>query len=125
MDLAAAQARIKELETEAKTKDQTITDLQTQNKQFAADKRKVEIASLGKDLGKEFSTDDVTDMLELDDKAFAFTAKNARDMHKQFSAGKGKKLPAALFTEQATGGNQSDATGLDAAVNRFTAQGNK
>lgn len=110
MDLATAQARITELEKEAKAKDQKISDLQTENKQFAADKRKAEIAALGKDLGKEFSADDVKDMLELEDKAFAFSAKQAREIHKQFSAGKpNDNLPRILFTEQATGGKQFSA----------------
>ena len=75
-ELEKAQARIQELETKN-------SELETQNKQFAAAKREAEITALGKDLGKEFSAEDITEMKALDDSAFAFSAKQLR----QFSAG--------------------------------------
>lgn len=124
MDLAQAQARISELESEAKTKDQTITNLETQNKQFAAAKREAEIASLAKDLGlKEFSAEDKADYLNLDDAGFAFAAKQARALHQQFASKQPTKptLPAHLFTDQATSGQESGGNTLDDKFNKFSA----
>ena len=103
-ELEKAQARIQELETKN-------SELETQNKQFAAAKREAEITALGKDLGKEFSAEDITEMKMLDDSAFAFSAKQLR----QFSAGsqppagqqQQQQIPshlAHLFSHQATGG---------------------
>lgn len=102
-ELEKAQARIQELETKN-------SELETQNKQFAAAKREAEITALGKDLGKEFSAEDITEMKALDDSAFAFSAKQLR----QFSAGsqppagqQQQQIPSHLnhlFTHQATGG---------------------
>ncbi|MEG2568601.1 MAG: hypothetical protein RSA84_20575, partial [Acinetobacter sp.] len=79
--------------------------------QFAAAKREAEITALGKDLGKEFSAEDITEMKALDDSAFAFSAKQLR----QFSAGtqppagqqQQQQIPSHLthlFSHQATGG---------------------
>lgn len=124
MDLAQAQARISELESEAKTKDQTITDLKTQNTQFAAAKREAEIASLAKDLGlKEFSAEDKADYQKLDDTSFAFAAKQARAMHQQFAAKQPNQgLPANMFSHQATGGqDQQEGTALDGKFKTFAA----
>lgn len=103
-ELEKAQARIQELETKN-------SELETQNKQFAAAKREAEITALGKDLGKEFSAEDITEMKALDDSAFAFSAKQLR----QFSAGtqppagqqQQQQIPSHLthlFSHQATGG---------------------
>ena len=102
-ELEKAQARIQELETKN-------SELEAQNKQFAAAKREAEITALGKDLGKEFSAEDITEMKALDDSAFAFSAKQLR----QFSAGnqpsagqQQQQIPSHLnhlFTHQATGG---------------------
>ena len=103
-ELEMAQARIQELETKN-------SELETKNKQFAAAKREAEITALGKDLGKEFSAEDITEMKALDDSAFAFSAKQLR----QFSAGnqppagqqQQQQVPshlAHLFSHQATGG---------------------
>ena len=103
-ELEQAQARIRELETKN-------SELEAQNKQFAAAKREAEITALGKDLGKEFSAEDITEMKALDDSAFAFSAKQLR----QFSAGtqpaagqqQQQQIPSHLthlFSHQATGG---------------------
>lgn len=102
-ELEKAQARIQELETKN-------SELETQNKLFAAAKREAEITALGKDLGKEFSAEDITEMKALDDSAFAFSAKQLR----QFSAGtqppagqQQQQIPSHLthlFSHQATGG---------------------
>ena len=103
-ELEKAQARIQELETKN-------SELEAQNKQFAAAKREAEITALGKDLGKEFSAEDITEMKALDDSAFAFSAKQLR----QFSAGtqppagqqQQQQIPSQfqhLFSHQATGG---------------------
>ncbi|MEJ5034906.1 hypothetical protein WH243_14705 [Acinetobacter sp. MYb177] len=110
-ELEKAQARIKELETKN-------SELETQNKQFAAAKREAEITALGKDLGKEFSAEDITEMKMLDDSAFAFSAKQLR----QFSAGnqppagqqQQQQIPSHfqhLFTHQATGGQGGQGQG--------------
>ncbi|WP_180049180.1 hypothetical protein [Acinetobacter sp. YH12105] len=75
-ELEQAQAKAKALQDQ-------VDALTEQNKQFAAAKREAEINALGKDLGKEFSAEDVEEMKKLDDSAFAFSAKQLR----QFSAG--------------------------------------
>lgn len=120
-ELEKAQARIQELETKN-------SELKTQNKQFAAAKREAEITALGKDLGKEFSAEDITEMKALDDSAFAFSAKQLR----QFSAGtqppagqQQQQIPSHLthlFSHQATGG-QGGQGGNQGAVDKhkFTA----
>ena len=94
VDLAQAQAKITELEGQ-------INTLTEQNKQFAAAKREAEITALGKDLGKEFSAEDIEEMKKLDDGAFAFSAKQLR----QFSATQPQKpaLPDYLTKHQAQG----------------------
>ncbi len=126
-ELEKAQARIQELETKN-------SELETQNKQFAAAKREAEITALGKDLGKEFSAEDITEMKALDDSAFAFSAKQLR----QFSAGsqppagqQQQQIPSHfqhLFTHQATGGqggqqgpSGSQGSALDQAFSKFAA----
>ncbi|MEG0405698.1 MAG: hypothetical protein RR563_05610 [Acinetobacter sp.] len=101
VDLVQAQAKITELEGQIET-------LTEQNKQFAAAKREAEITALGKDLGKEFSAEDIAEMKNLDDSAFAFSAKQLR----QFSATQPQKptLPDYLTKHQAQGGqNQFNA----------------
>ena len=121
-ELEKAQARIQELETKN-------SELEAQNKQFAAAKREAEITALGKDLGKEFSAEDITEMKALDDSAFAFSAKQLR----QFSAGtqpaagqqQQQQIPSHLthlFSHQATGG-QGGQGGNQGAVDKhkFTA----
>ena len=120
-ELEQAQAKIKELENKN-------SELETQNKQFAAAKREAEITALGKDLGKEFSAEDITEMKNLDESAFAFSAKQLR----QFSASKPpeQQTPgvnpafAHLFSHQATGGQGGQApqgSALDQAFNQFAA----
>lgn len=127
-ELEKAQAKITELEGQVNT-------LTEQNKQFAAAKREAEITALGKDLGKEFSAEDVEEMKKLDDSAFAFSAKQLR----QFSAGS-QQPPATpqtqqtpsvnpafahLFTHQANPGQggqqQQQGSTLDQAFNQFMA----
>ncbi|QQN89425.1 MULTISPECIES: hypothetical protein [Acinetobacter] len=126
-ELEKAQAKITELEGQVNT-------LTEQNKQFAAAKREAEITALGKDLGKEFSDEDVEEMKKLDDSAFAFSAKQLR----QFSAGS-QQPPATpqtqqtpsvnpafahLFTHQANpgqGGQTPQGSALDQAFNQFMA----
>ena len=101
VDLVQAQAKITELEGQ-------INTLTEQNKQFAAAKREAEITALGKDLGKEFSAEDIAEMKGLDESAFAFSAKQLR----QFSATQPQKpaLPDYLTKHQAQGGqNQFNA----------------
>ena len=101
VDLVQAQAKITELEGQVNT-------LTEQNKQFAAAKREAEITALGKDLGKEFSAEDITEMKNLDESAFAFSAKHLR----QFSATQpqNSQLPDYLTKHQAQGGqNQFNA----------------
>lgn len=101
VDLVQAQAKITELEGQVNT-------LTKQNKQFAAEKREAEITALGKDLGKEFSAEDITEMKNLNESAFAFSAKQLR----QFSATQPQKpqLPDYLTKHQAQGGqNQFNA----------------
>ncbi|WP_179992506.1 MULTISPECIES: hypothetical protein [unclassified Acinetobacter] len=126
-ELEKAQAKITELEGQVNT-------LTEQNKQFAAAKREAEITALGKDLGKEFSAEDIEEMKKLDDGAFAFSAKQLR----QFSAGS-QQPPATpqtqqtpsvnpafahLFTHQANpgqGGQAPQGSALDQAFNQFVA----
>ncbi len=108
------------------------TELETQNKQFAAAKREAEITALGKDLGKEFSAEDIAEMKTLDESTFAFSAKQLR----QFSVTKPpeQKTPGAnpalahLFSHQATGGQGEQqgqgggqGSALDQAFNKFAA----
>ena len=118
-ELEKAQARIQELETKN-------SELETQNKQFAAAKREAEITALGKDLGKKFSAEDITEMKALDDSAFAFSAKQLR----QFSAGtqppagqqQQQQIPSHfqhLFSHQATGGHGDNQGAGD--KHKFTA----
>ena len=124
-ELEKAQAKITELTGQVNT-------LTEQNKQFAAAKREAEITALGKDLGKEFSAEDIAEMKTLDESTFAFSAKQLR----QFSVTKPpeQKTPgtnpalAHLFSHQATGnqgGQQGQGGGqgsvLDQAFNKFAA----
>ena len=126
-ELERAQAKAKALQDQ-------VDALTEQNKQFAAAKREAEISALGKDLGKEFSAEDVEEMKKLDDSAFAFSAKQLR----QFSAGS-QQPPATpqtqqtpsvnpafahLFTHQANpgqGGQVPQGSALDQAFNQFMA----
>lgn len=126
-ELEQAKAKIQELEGQVNT-------LTEQNKQFAAAKREAEITALGKDLGKEFSAEDIEEMKKLDDGAFAFSAKQLR----QFSGG-GQQPPAGqqqqqtpgvnpafahLFSHQANGGQGGQApqgSALDQAFAKFAA----
>lgn len=121
-ELEKAQAKITELEGQVNT-------LTEQNKQFAAAKREAEITALGKDLGKEFSAEDIEEMKKFDDGAFAFSAKQLR----QFSAGS-QQPPAGqqqqtqtpsvnpafahLFTHQANPGQGNQSANTD--THKFT-----
>lgn len=109
-ELEQAQAKAKALQDQ-------VDALTEQNKQFAAAKREAEITALGKDLAKEFSAEDITEMKNLDDSAFAFSAKHLR----QFAAAKPpeQKTPAVpshlahLFNHQATSGASGNQGGGD------------
>ena len=109
-ELEQAQAKAKALQDQ-------VDALTEQNKQFAAAKREAEITALGKDLGKEFSAEDITEMKNLDDSAFSFSAKQLR----QFAVTKPpeQKAPAIppafahLFNHQATGGEGGQQGGAD------------
>ncbi len=111
-ELEQAKAKITELQGQVNT-------LTEQNKQFAAAKRDAEISALAKDLGKEFSAEDIAEMKNLDDSAFAFSAKHLRQFaasQPQAPAGQQQQTPLAnpalahLFTHQANGGeNQFNA----------------
>ncbi|CAD9197252.1 hypothetical protein [Acinetobacter bohemicus] len=108
------------------------TELETQNKQFAAAKREAEITALGKDLGKEFSAEDIAEMKTLDESTFAFSAKQLRQFSvtkppEQKTLGTNPAL-AHLFSHQATGGQGGQqgqgggqGSALDQAFNKFAA----
>ena len=102
-ELEQAQAKIAELEAKN-------SELETQNKQFAAAKRDAEIAALATELGSEFSAEDAAEYAELDDKAFAFTAKQLRAAKAKFAAQEPQKpkLPDHLFSHQATQGRAEE-----------------
>lgn len=120
-ELEQANARIKELEGQ-------VTDLQDQNKQFAAAKREAEIAALATELGSEFSAEDAAEYAQLDDKAFAFTAKQLRAAQAKFASKQPAKpkLPAHLFTDQATNGQeQNQQTEKDQRRTKFAAEAQK
>ncbi|KAB1852284.1 hypothetical protein F4W09_14895 [Acinetobacter tandoii] len=114
-----------------------IQELETQNKQFAAAKREAEITALAKDLGKEFSAEDIAEMKTLDDSAFAFSAKQLRQFSASSQPPAGQQqqqtntVPAHLqylFSHQATGGQggqagqgQPQGSALDQAFAQFAA----
>ncbi|ENW86462.1 hypothetical protein F906_01517 [Acinetobacter pseudolwoffii] len=125
---------LEQAKAEAKALQDQVDALTEQNKQFAAAKREAEISALGKDLGKEFSAEDVEEMKKLDDSAFAFSAKQLR----QFSANntqpptgqQQQQAPsvnpafAHLFSHQANpgqGGQAPQGSALDQAFNQFMA----
>ncbi len=115
-ELEQAQAKIAELEAKN-------SELETQNQQFAKDKREAEIAALATELGSEFSAEDAAEYAQLDDKAFAFTAKQLRAAKAKFAATQPTKpkLPAHLFSEQVTTGKESGGNTLDDKFNQFSA----
>ena len=99
------------------------TELETQNKQFSAAKREAEITVLGKDLGKEFSAEDIAEMKTLDESTFAFSAKQLRQFSvtkppEQKTLGTNPAL-AHLFSHQAIGGDGGLQGGGD--KHKFTA----
>lgn len=102
-ELEQAQAKIAELEAKN-------SELETQNQQFAKDKREAEIAALATELGSEFSAEDAAEYAQLDDKAFAFTAKQLRAAKAKFAAQEPQKpkLPDHLFSHQATQGRAEE-----------------
>lgn len=125
-ELEQAKAKITELQGQVNT-------LTEQNKQFAAAKRDAEISALAKDLGKEFSAEDIAEMKNLDDGAFAFSAKHLRQFaagSQQPPAGQQQQTPAPsvnpafanLFNHQATGGQGGQVpqgSALDQAFAKF------
>ena len=121
-ELEQAKAKITELQGQVNT-------LTEQNKQFAAAKRDAEISALAKDLGKEFSAEDIAEMKNLDDGAFAFSAKHLRQFaagSQQPPAGQQQQTPAPsvnpafahLFNHQATGGQGGQSNNTD--THKFT-----
>ena len=117
MDLEQALARITELESTTTAKDQVISDLQAEVSAFSAAKREADIASLASDIGREFSAEDAAEMAALDDKAFAFAAKHLRAQQQMFSSKQAEKpkLPAHLFSDTATNGQDPSAKTLSIA----------
>ncbi|MGD9699476.1 hypothetical protein [Acinetobacter sp.] len=127
-ELEQAKAKITELQGQVNT-------LTEQNKQFAAAKRDAEISALAKDLGKEFSAEDIAEMKNLDDGAFAFSAKHLRQFaagSQQQPAGQQQQTPAPsvnpafahLFSHQANGGQGGQVpqgSALDQAFAKFAA----
>lgn len=97
-ELEQAQAKIKELETKN-------SELETQNKQFSAQKREAEINALSAETKTEFSDQEKTDMANLDDAAFTFSASQIR----KFSANQTPQKPAipSWMTQHQAGGDQN------------------
>lgn len=103
VDLDQAKARIAELETER-------DEAQAELKQFKSEQRQKDINALEAELKAQFSAEDKTAYAEMSDSAFAFTAKQLRQFSAKPEAGK-QKLPTALTTHQATGGEQNQFSG--------------
>ena len=99
VDLEQAKARIAEQDIELAALKQQVT-------QFAADKRNDAIAALAKDVGKEFTDDEVKEMKELDEKAFAFSATQLRKFSTKTEPQK-QPLPTWMKEHQADGGNHN------------------
>lgn len=99
VDLEQAKARIAEQDIELAALKQQVT-------QFAADKRDDAIAALAKDVGKDFTDDEVKEMKELDEKAFAFSATQLRKFSTKTEPQK-QPLPTWMKEHQADGGNQN------------------
>ncbi|WP_286934871.1 hypothetical protein [Acinetobacter sp. UBA6571] len=104
-ELEQAKAKIQELE-------QKNTQLESDVKKFAAEKREAEITALTAETKTEFSVEEKAEMAKLDDAAFAFSAAQIR----KFSANstlKKQGLPDHLTKHQAGG---------DPAQNQFNAK---
>lgn len=112
-ELEQAQAKAKALQDQVDT-------LTEQNKQFAAAKREAEIAALGKDLGKEFSAEDITEMKNLDDVAFAFSAKQLRQFASKPQEPQKQGLPSFMTQHQAGGNQEQQFGGGQDGKHRFT-----
>lgn len=113
-ELEQAQAKAKALQDQVDT-------LTEQNKQFAAAKREAEIAALGKDLGKEFSAEDITEMKNLDDVAFAFSAKQLRQFASKPQEPQKQGLPSFMTQHQAGGNQEQQFGGSQDGKHQFTA----
>lgn len=127
-ELEQAQAKLKQAETDRDA-------AQAELKKFKADKREDDIKTLETSLNKQFSAEEKTSYINMDDTSFAFMSQQL----KQFSAGnpppaaqpQQQQIPpqfAHLFSHQATGGqgghqgqggNQGSA--LDQAFSQFAA----
>ena len=109
-ELEQAKAALKQAEAERDA-------AQTELKQFKADKRNDDISALAKELKTQFSAEDKTAYVAMDDASFSFTAKQLR----QFS---GKNSPANngpsnLFTHQAkSDGNEKQTFGAGSLVDQ-------
>lgn len=105
-----------------------IAELELQNKQFAATARTEQIKTLFSELGIEYKEDDpsVQEYAALDEKSFAFAAKQARAIQQKFSGQQSTtvvqpKLNPALFTEQAVSGKQPTGNTLNDKFGAFSA----
>lgn len=92
-ELEQAQAKIKELETKN-------TQLESDVKKFAAEKREAEINALSAETKTEFSAEELLEMNTLDDKSFAFSASQIRKLSAN-SAPQKSTLPSYLTQHQA------------------------
>lgn len=92
-ELEQAQAKIKELETKN-------TQLESDVKKFAAEKREAEINALSAETKTEFSAEELLEMNTLDDKSFAFSASQIRKFSAN-SAPQKSTLPSYLTQHQA------------------------
>lgn len=110
-ELEKAQAAQRQAEQE---RDAAVTEknaLETELKQFKAQKREDDIKLLETELNTQFNAEDKTAYTNMDESSFAFTAKQMR----QFSANQSKKqgngLPDYLFKQQANQQQQNSQSG--------------
>ena len=127
-ELEQAQAKLKQAETDRDA-------AQAELKKFKADKREDDIKTLETSLSKQFSAEEKTSYINMDDTSFAFMSQQL----KQFSAGspqpavqpQQQQIPPQfvhLFSHQATGGQGghqgqggNEGSALDQAFNKFAA----
>lgn len=109
-ELEKAQAAQKAAETE---RDNALAKL----KKFKADKRAEEIKALETEFKTEFSADDKKAYTEMDDAAFAFTAKQLRQFSSKAEPQK-PAIPSWMTQHQAGGDHQDPNAGTE---HRFTA----
>ncbi|OTG87219.1 hypothetical protein [Acinetobacter sp. ANC 3832] len=86
------------------------TDLETQNKKFSSDMRDAQIKALEVETGKAFTTEEIVEMKELDDKSFAFSTAQIRKFSTKTEPQK-PTLPKFLTDHQAGGGEKQFDSG--------------